>query len=65
MANSNVQEAPRGIPFLFNINRLNVALSRAKALAIIVASPELQRTRCHDIEHMRLVNFYCAITAQS
>jgi predicted RecB family nuclease len=63
MTASDVNEAPRGLDFLFNINRLNVALSRAKALAIIVASPELLRTRCKSIEQIELVNFFCALAA--
>lgn len=62
MTASDVSEAPRGLDFLFNINRLNVALSRAKALAILVASPELLRTRCKNIEQMELLNFFCALT---
>jgi predicted RecB family nuclease len=64
MSTSDVNESPRGLDFLFNLNRLNVALSRAKALAIIVASPELLKTRCRKIEQMELVNFFCAIATQ-
>lgn len=64
MSTSDVNESPRGLDFLFNLNRLNVALSRAKALAIIVASPELLKTRCRKIEQMELVNFFCAVTSQ-
>lgn len=65
MTASDVNEAPRGLDFIFNINRLNVALSRAKALAIIVASPELLRTRCKNIEQIELVNFFCALAAST
>jgi predicted RecB family nuclease len=61
MTASDISEAPRGLDFLFNINRLNVALSRAKALAIIVASPELLRTRCKRIDQIELLNFFCAL----
>jgi hypothetical protein len=39
MATSSADEAPRGLDFLYDPHRLNVATSRAKALAIIVASP--------------------------
>ena len=38
MATSNGDACPRGIDFLFSPNRFNVALSRAKVLAIVVAS---------------------------
>jgi superfamily I DNA and/or RNA helicase len=57
MTASDVSEAPRGLDFLFDINHLNVALSRAKALAIIVASPELLCTRCKRIDQIELLNF--------
>jgi uncharacterized protein len=63
MTTSDVNEAPRGIEFLFSTNRVNVALSRSQALAIIVASPELLRARCRTPEHMRLVNFLCALAS--
>jgi uncharacterized protein len=38
MATSSADEAPRGVSFLFNKNRLNVAVSRAKHTAFIVRS---------------------------
>jgi uncharacterized protein len=64
MTASDINEAPRGLDFLFNMNRLNVALSRAQALAIIVGSPELLRTRCKSIEQIELLNFFCALTRE-
>jgi len=59
MCASSGDSSPRGIEFLFNRNRLNVAISRAETLAIVVASPALVKTRCSSIEQMRLVNVYC------
>ena len=50
---------PRNIEFLYNKNRLNVAVSRAKCLAIVVASPELLHIRCNSPEQMELVNTLC------
>jgi uncharacterized protein len=45
--------------FLFSRNRLNVAVSRAQCLAIIVASPALLAARCNTVEQMRLINALC------
>jgi uncharacterized protein len=59
MCASSGDSSPRGVEFLFNRNRLNVAISRAETLAIVVASPALVNTRCSSIEQMRLVNVYC------
>lgn len=59
MAASTVEEAPRGISFLFNPNRLNVATSRAKSVCILVASPKLFDAECRSIEQMRWTNVLC------
>ncbi|HEX2218662.1 MAG TPA: TM0106 family RecB-like putative nuclease [Gemmatimonadales bacterium] len=56
---STLDEAPRGASFLLSPNRLNVAVSRAEALAILVGSPELIDVRCRSVEEMRLVNMLC------
>ncbi|MBZ0268523.1 hypothetical protein K8I85_10240, partial [bacterium] len=59
MAASDGTESPRGIDFLFDKNRLNVAISRAQSLAILVASPSLVRTPCSSVKRMGLVNMFC------
>jgi len=59
MASSSGEEVPRGLEFLFSRNRLNVAISRARALAVIVCSPALLQARCNTLEQMRLVNNLC------
>jgi uncharacterized protein len=59
MATSSVDDLPRNLEFLFSLNRLNVAVSRARGLSILVCSPELLRARCHSPEQMRLVNALC------
>jgi hypothetical protein len=59
MATSSVEDLPRNLEFLFSLNRLNVAVSRARGLSILVCSPELLRARCHTPEQMRLVNALC------
>jgi len=61
MCASQGDTSPRGIDFLFHKNRLNVALSRAQSLAIVVASPTLARTRCQTLAHMELVNLFCRV----
>jgi superfamily I DNA and/or RNA helicase len=59
MASSTADEVARGMSFLFSRNRLNVAVSRAQALAVVVCSPALLGARCSTVEDMRLVNMLC------
>jgi uncharacterized protein len=59
MATSSIEDIPRSLEFLFSRNRLNVAVSRAMCLAIIVASPRLLESRARTIEQMRLINALC------
>ena len=59
MTTSSGEDLPRQIEFLYSRNRLNVAISRARCLAIIVASPRPLETSCSTIEQMRLVNALC------
>jgi hypothetical protein len=47
------------IEFLYSKNRLNVAISRAKCLAIVIASPALMAIKCQTPEQMALVNTLC------
>jgi predicted RecB family nuclease len=60
MTTSTADEAPRGLEFLYSTNRLNVAVSRAQALALVVGSPELARVSCKTPRQMKLVNALCA-----
>ena len=59
MTTSTPDDAPRDPDFLYSGNRLNVALSRARGLAVLVASPALLRVACHSPEEIRLVNAFC------
>ena len=59
MAASSGEEAPRGMHFLYSRNRLNVATSRARCVAIVIASPDLPRVAARTVEQMRLANALC------
>jgi predicted RecB family nuclease len=59
MTTSSPEEAPRGMEFLYSLNRLNVATSRARCLATVVASPALVRVRARTPRQMRLANALC------
>ena len=59
MATSTADEAPRGMEFLYSLHRLNVATSRARCVAAIVASPVLLTPDCRTPEQMRLANPFC------
>jgi predicted RecB family nuclease len=59
MTSSSGEDVPRGMDFLFSRNRLNVAVSRAQAMSIVVCSPSLLWARCNTVGQMRLVNALC------
>jgi uncharacterized protein len=61
MTASSVEETPRGMDFLFSLNRINVAVSRAKGLALVFGAPRLREAKCDTVEQMRLVNTLCAL----
>jgi uncharacterized protein len=53
------EEVPRGIDFLFDAHRLNVAVSRAQCIAILVHSPRLLDADCRSLYAMELVDGVC------
>lgn len=59
MVTSSAEYMPRNIDFLFSKNRLNVALTRAKALSLLVFNPELLDTPCNTPDQMALVDMLC------
>lgn len=59
MTSSTAEEAPRGMSFLYSRNRINVATSRAKCLAILVCTSAILTPSCSLPEHIRLANGVC------
>jgi predicted RecB family nuclease len=59
MCASNANESPRGLSFLFDKNRINVAISRAQTLAIVVYSPALLEATANNTEQLALINLFC------
>lgn len=59
MTTSTHTDAPRGMEFLYSLNRLNVATSRAKCLCILVGSPALFEPECKTPRQMELANAFC------
>jgi uncharacterized protein len=59
MTTSSHADAPRGMEFLYSLNRLNVATSRAMCLCILVASPGLFEPECRTPGQMRMANAFC------
>jgi superfamily I DNA and/or RNA helicase len=59
MTTSTPEDAPRGMEFLYSLNRLNVAISRARCVAVIVASPALLQVECKNPRQIELANAFC------
>jgi superfamily I DNA and/or RNA helicase len=59
MATSSPEDAPRGMEFLYSINRFNVATSRARCACFVVASPRLLEPECQTPRQMKLANALC------
>ncbi|HEY1867455.1 MAG TPA: TM0106 family RecB-like putative nuclease [Candidatus Cybelea sp.] len=65
MATSSGEEIPRNVEFLFERNRFNVAVSRARAASILICSPRLLDIRCRTPQQMALANLLCAFEAHA
>ena len=61
MTTSDGEEIPRGLEFLLSLNRINVAVSRAKIAARVIASPSLLDAPVRTVEQMRLANTLCLL----
>jgi len=51
----------RGLGFILDKNRLNVAISRAKCLAVVIADPRITQTATSSLDEIRLVNLFCKL----
>jgi uncharacterized protein len=56
---SSHADAPRGMEFLYSLNRLNVATSRARCVCVLVASPTVFEPDCRTPRQMNLANAFC------
>jgi predicted RecB family nuclease len=56
---SSPEDAPRGMEFLYSLNRFNVATSRARSTVIVVGSPKLFEPDCRSPRQMQLANALC------
>ena len=59
MTSSSPEDAPRGMEFLYNRHRFNVATSRARAICVLVGSPALFEPECRTPRQMRRANGFC------
>lgn len=59
MTSSSPEDAPRGMEFLYNLNRFNVATSRARCACIVVGNPHLFAPGCRTPRQIELANALC------
>ena len=59
LTTSSPEDAPRGMEFLYSLNRLNVATSRAMSNVVVVGNPRLFGPDCHSPRQMQLANAFC------
>jgi AAA domain/RNase_H superfamily len=59
MTTSTPEDAPRGMEFLYNLNRFNVATSRARCACIVVGCPQLFSPECRTPHQMEIANALC------
>lgn len=58
-ATSSYADAPRGMEFLYSLNRLNVATSRARCVSVLVGSPQIFEAECRTPRQIHLANAFC------
>jgi uncharacterized protein len=65
LTSSSPEDAPRGMEFLYDLNRFNVATSRARCACIVVGSPRLLSPECRTPRQMELANALCRYSEMS
>lgn len=65
MTTSSSEYMPRTTGFLFSRNRLNVAISRARCLAVLVCTDKLLATRAETVEEMRMIGALCSFVERA
>jgi uncharacterized protein len=55
----------RGLGFILDRNRVNVAISRAQCLAVVVADPRIAATAPGSLDEMTLINLFCKLSDPS
>jgi uncharacterized protein len=60
LTTSTPEDAPRGMEFLYSLNRFNVATSRAQTAVIVVGNPLLFEPECKSPRQILLANAFCA-----
>lgn len=52
----------RGLKFILDRNRMNVAISRAQCMTVVVADPRIAGASASSLEEMKLINMFCKLT---
>lgn len=65
LTTSTPEDLPRHVDFFYSKNRLNVAISRARTLAVVLANPKLLELDAKAVEHLRLVNTLAWLKAEA
>ena len=65
MTSSSGLDAPKGLDFLLNRNRLNVAISRAQIACFVVCAKGLFDSKCNTVEQMSLLSTFSSLKRYS
>lgn len=64
LATSTPDDLPRHVEFFYSKNRINVAISRARTLALVIGNPKLLELDAKSVDHLRLVNTLAWVVAE-